>query len=75
VIPIINFHWKNLSNQLDPSKYQRLVFGVILILMMNLQARGHTSRGPTASASSKPIPREGGPIMSEAALISRPRVS
>jgi branched-chain amino acid transport system permease protein len=34
VIPIINFAWKNLSNQLDPAKYQRMLFGLILILMM-----------------------------------------
>jgi branched-chain amino acid transport system permease protein len=40
VIPIINFHWKDLSNQLDPSKYQRLVFGVILILMMIYRPSG-----------------------------------
>ena len=40
VIPIIGFHWKNLSNQLDPSKYQRLVFGIILILMMIYRPAG-----------------------------------
>jgi branched-chain amino acid transport system permease protein len=40
VIPLINFHWKDLSNQLDPSKYQRLVFGVILILMMIYRPAG-----------------------------------
>ena len=34
VIPIINFAWKNLSTQLDPAKYQRMLFGLILILMM-----------------------------------------
>ena len=34
VIPIINFAWKNLSNQLDPAKYQRMLFGLILIIMM-----------------------------------------
>jgi branched-chain amino acid transport system permease protein len=34
VIPIINFAWKNLSTQLDPAKYQRMLFGIILILMM-----------------------------------------
>ena len=34
VIPIINFAWKNLSSQLDPAKYQRMVFGIILVLMM-----------------------------------------
>lgn len=40
VIPIINFHWKDLSNQLDPSKYQRLLFGIILILMMIYRPAG-----------------------------------
>ncbi len=40
IIPIINFHWKDLSNQLDPSKYQRLVFGVILVLMMIYRPAG-----------------------------------
>jgi branched-chain amino acid transport system permease protein len=34
VIPIINFAWKDLSTQLDPAKYQRMLFGLILILMM-----------------------------------------
>ena len=40
VIPLINFHWKDLSNQLDPSKYQRLLFGIILILMMIYRPAG-----------------------------------
>jgi len=40
VIPILNLHWKNLSNQLDPSKYQRLVFGIILIVMMIYRPMG-----------------------------------
>lgn len=40
VIPIINFAWKNLSSQLDPAKYQRLVFGIILILMMIYRPNG-----------------------------------
>jgi branched-chain amino acid transport system permease protein len=34
VIPIINFAWKDLSTQLDPAKYQRMLFGIILVLMM-----------------------------------------
>ena len=34
VIPIINFAWRNLSTQLDPAKYQRMLFGLILIIMM-----------------------------------------
>ena len=40
VIPIIHFHWSHLSNQLDPSKYQRLIFGVILVLMMIYRPTG-----------------------------------
>jgi len=40
MIPLINFHWKDLSNQLDPSKYQRLIFGLILIVMMIYRPAG-----------------------------------
>lgn len=40
VIPIINFAWKDLSTQLDPAKYQKLVFGIILIVMMIFRPSG-----------------------------------
>lgn len=40
IIPIINFAWKNLSNQLDPAKYQKLVFGIILVVMMIYRPAG-----------------------------------
>jgi len=40
VIPIINFAWRNLSAQLDPAKYQRLLFGTILVLMMIFRPAG-----------------------------------
>jgi branched-chain amino acid transport system permease protein len=40
VIPIINFAWRNLSTQLDPAKYQRLLFGLILVLMMIFRPTG-----------------------------------
>jgi len=40
VIPIINFAWKNLSTQLDPAKYQRLLFGAILVIMMIFRPAG-----------------------------------
>jgi branched-chain amino acid transport system permease protein len=40
VIPIINFAWKDLSSQLDPAKYQRLLFGLILIIMMIYRPSG-----------------------------------
>lgn len=40
VIPIINFAWRNLSTQLDPAKYQRLLFGIILVVMMIFRPAG-----------------------------------
>jgi len=40
IIPIINFAWSDLSTQLDPAKYQRLLFGLILILMMIFRPQG-----------------------------------
>lgn len=40
VIPLLNFAWKDLSTQLDPAKYQRLLFGLILILMMIFRPAG-----------------------------------
>lgn len=40
VIPIINFAWRDLSNQLDPSKYQKLLFGFLLIVMMIFRPGG-----------------------------------
>jgi branched-chain amino acid transport system permease protein len=40
VIPVINFAWRNLSSQLDPAQYQRLLFGLILILMMIYRQEG-----------------------------------
>jgi branched-chain amino acid transport system permease protein len=40
IIPLLNFAWKDLSTQLDPAKYQRLLFGLILILMMIFRPAG-----------------------------------
>ncbi len=40
IIPLLGFAWKNLSTQLDPAKYQRLLFGLILILMMIFRPAG-----------------------------------
>ncbi len=40
IIPIINFAWKDLSTQLDPAKYQRMLFGLILIIMMIFRPGG-----------------------------------
>jgi branched-chain amino acid transport system permease protein len=40
VIPLLNWHWSHLSNQLDPSKYQRLIFGLLLVVMMIYRPAG-----------------------------------
>jgi branched-chain amino acid transport system permease protein len=40
VIPVINFPLSSLSSQLDPAKYQRMLFGLILILMMIYRPEG-----------------------------------
>jgi branched-chain amino acid transport system permease protein len=40
VIPLLNWHWSHLSNQLDPTKYQRLIFGALLVIMMIYRPAG-----------------------------------
>ncbi len=40
LIPIIGIPWAGLPSQLDPARYQRLVFGIILVLMMIFRPEG-----------------------------------
>lgn len=40
VIPFLNFAWRDLPAQLDPARYQRLVFGLLLIVMMIFRPEG-----------------------------------
>jgi branched-chain amino acid transport system permease protein len=40
VIPIINFAFKDWPNQLEPAKYQRFVFGILLILIVLFRPAG-----------------------------------
>ncbi|MBK8032463.1 MAG: branched-chain amino acid ABC transporter permease [Chloroflexi bacterium] len=40
VVPLINFHIKDWPTQLEPAKYERLVFGLLLILMMLFRPAG-----------------------------------
>lgn len=40
VVPIVNFPIKNWPSQLDPTKYQPLIFGLILVLMMIFRPEG-----------------------------------
>lgn len=61
MIPIINFAWRDLSTQLDPAKYQRLLFGIILILMMIFRPAGllpAERRQRELSAAKEAIPEE-----------------
>jgi branched-chain amino acid transport system permease protein len=39
-IPLIGIPWAELPSQLDPARYQRLVFGIILVLMMIFRPEG-----------------------------------
>lgn len=40
VVPIINFHIRDIPQQLEPAKYQPFVFGLILVLMMIFRPAG-----------------------------------
>jgi branched-chain amino acid transport system permease protein len=40
LIPLLGIPWSQLPNQLDPARYQRLVFGLILIIMMIFRPEG-----------------------------------
>lgn len=40
VIPVINFAFRDISSQLDPAKYQRMLFGLILVVMMIYRQEG-----------------------------------
>ncbi len=40
VVPVINYHITSWPTQLEPAKYQRLVFGVLLVIMMIFRPSG-----------------------------------
>ena len=40
MIPLLGIPWSELPSQLDPARYQRLVFGIILIVMMIFRPEG-----------------------------------
>ena len=39
-IPLLNIPWTKFPNQLEPAKYQRMVFGIVLIAMMIFRPEG-----------------------------------
>jgi branched-chain amino acid transport system permease protein len=40
MIPLLNIPWSSFPNQLEPAKYQRMVFGIVLIVMMVFRPEG-----------------------------------
>ena len=40
LIPLLGIPWKELPTQLDPARYQRFFFGLLLILMMIFRPEG-----------------------------------
>lgn len=40
IVPILNFHIRDIPQQLEPAKYQPFVFGLILVLMMIFRPAG-----------------------------------
>ncbi len=40
IVPLINFHIRDWPTQLEPAKYERLVFGLLLVLMMLFRPAG-----------------------------------
>jgi len=40
VVPVINYPIRDWPTQLEPAKYQRLVFGILLIVMMIFRPEG-----------------------------------
>lgn len=67
VIPLINFALKDLSSQLDPAKYQRMLFGLILVIMMIYRQEGLIPARRRKRDNGKPvmpedIPEDNGPV-------------
>ena len=64
------FGWSlaNLPTQFEPAKYERMVFGLILVLMMIFRPAGHPPRAPPPS-------RAGGPAAPRRAVAREPSSS
>jgi branched-chain amino acid transport system permease protein len=73
VIPLINFPLSNLSSQLDPGKYQRMLFGLILIIMMIYRPEGliPAQRRKRVKQAEKAIAQQPDPPGDEEPLIKK----
>jgi len=40
LMPLLGIPWTQFPNQLEPAKYQRMVFGIVLIVMMIFRTEG-----------------------------------
>ena len=58
VTVIFGYSLANLPTQLEPAKYERMVFGIILVLMMIFRPAGHPARRGAARASVEPSPTD-----------------
>jgi branched-chain amino acid transport system permease protein len=63
-VPLLGIPWSQVPNQLDPARYQRLVFGLILILMMIFRPAGiiPSQRRKMELQDQKPEVVEGGAV-------------
>lgn len=68
VVPVLGFHIRDWPSQLEPAKYERLVFGVLLILMMLFRPKGllpetrerKMAGAPPAEQAGSPLPAASG---------------
>jgi len=71
IIPLLGVPWASVPSQLDPARYQRLVFGLLLIIMMILRPEGiipsrrqrlelHEEEEENSSAGATPARAQGG---------------
>lgn len=69
VIPILNFHIRDIPQQLEPAKYQPFVFGLILVLMMLFRPAGllpEAHRKMELEKDEAPLPEDDPEIVAEA---------
>ncbi len=59
-VTILGYNLANLPTQLEPAKYERMVFGVILVVMMILRPQGILPRRRGLAAAGRPLPGPAG---------------
>jgi branched-chain amino acid transport system permease protein len=77
VVPIIEYPVRNWPSQLEPAKYERLVFGLLLVLMMLFRPKGllPETRGGTGRRDTPDAPADAPATPKSSATISLPATS